>query len=60
MVPHLYTTMIRAVQINSSANLCNEQMISAIECVKNVETNEIAERDPEKTATRSQNCEEIA
>ena len=52
--------MIRAVQINSSANLCNEQMISAIECVKNVETNEIAERDPEKTATRSQNCEEIA
>lgn len=34
--------------------------ISAIEFVKNVEINEIAERDPEITAIRPQNCEDFA
>lgn len=35
-------------------------MISAIKCVKNVETNETAEKDPEITTMRPQNCKEFA
>lgn len=34
-------------------------MISAIEYVKNVETNEIAETEPEIATMTAQNCEEF-